>query len=182
VENFGWPCYEGPAGQRGYDSANLNICENLYAENDTAQGRAYVTAKVSRRPTIWGAAERRGRVRVKVVKSRGTLDVERPIYTHILPSSMIFTDEWLGYTYRVGRDFAGHRRIRHEDRVYVSGDVHTQTIEGFFGLVKSGIRGTYHAVSSNWLQGYLNEYAWRYNHRHDERAQFEALLLRSARG
>jgi hypothetical protein len=33
VENFGWPCYEGPARQPGYDSANLNICENLYAEN-----------------------------------------------------------------------------------------------------------------------------------------------------
>jgi hypothetical protein len=47
-----------------------------------------------------------------------------------------------GYTYRVGRDYAGHRRIRHEDRVYVSGDVHTQTIEGFFGLMKNGIRGT----------------------------------------
>jgi transposase len=65
--------------------------------------------------------------------------------------------------------------------VYVSGNVHTQTIEGFFGLVKSGIRGTYHAVSSRWLQGYLNEYAWRYNHRDDEQAQFESLLLRAAR-
>jgi transposase len=149
--------------------------------SDTARGRAHVRAKVSRRPTIWGAVERGGRVRAKVVKSRGTLDVERPIYTHVLPSSMIFTDEWLGYTYRVGRDYAGHRRIRHEDRVYVSGDVHTQTIEGFFGLFKNGIRGTYHAVSSNWLQGYLNEYAWRYNHRDDERAQFDSLLLRAAR-
>jgi transposase len=102
-------------------------------------------------------------------------------YTHVLPSSIVFTDEWHGYTYRVGRDYAGHRRIRHEDRVYVSGNVHTQTIEGFFGLVKSGIRGTYHAVSSRWLQGYLNEYAWRYNHRDDEQAQFESLLLRAAR-
>ena len=62
----------------------------------------------------------------------------------------------------------------------MSGNVHTQTIEGFFGLMKNGIRGTYHAVSSNWLQGYLNEYAWRYNHRSDERAQFESLLLRAA--
>jgi len=65
-------------------------------------------------------------------------------------------------------------------RVYVSGNVHTQTIDGFFGLYKTGIRGTYHAVSSKWLQGYLNEYAWRYNHRDDARAQFETLLLRAA--
>ncbi len=55
---------------------------------------------------------------------------------------MIFTDEWKGYTERVGSRYIGHRRIRHEDRVYVSGDVHTQTIDGFFGLVKSGIRAT----------------------------------------
>jgi transposase len=147
---------------------------------DSRRGLAWV--KKSRRPTIWGAVERRGRVQVEVVKSRGTIDVEGPIYTHVLPSSVIFTDEWLGYTYRVGRDYAGHRRIRHEDRVYVSGDVHTQTIEGFFGLVKSGIRGTYHAVSSKWLQGYLNEYAWRYNHRDDERAQFASLTSSGGAG
>jgi transposase len=44
--------------------------------SDTARGRSYVTAKVSRRPTIWGAVERGGRVKAQVVKSRGTLDVE----------------------------------------------------------------------------------------------------------
>ena len=148
--------------------------------SDTARGKAYVNAKVSRRPTIWGAVERGGRIRAKVVKSRGTLDVEGPIFEHVLPSSMIFTDDWKGYTHRVGTRYAGHHRIRHEDRVYVSGNVHTQTIDGFFGLYKTGIRGTYHAVSSRWLQGYLNEYAWRYNHRDDGRAQFETLLLRAA--
>ncbi len=148
---------------------------------DTAKGRAFANAKVSRRPTILGMVERGGRVKARVVKSRGTEDVEIPIYTHVLPSSVIFTDEWLGYrSDHLIRRFVAHRRIRHEDRIYVSGDVHTQTIEGFFGLMKNGIRGTYHAVSSRWLQGYLNEYAWRYNHRDDERAQFESLLLRSA--
>ena len=63
----------------------------------------------------------------------------------------------------------------------MSGDVHTNTIEGFWSLMKHGIGGVYHAVSAKHLQGYLNEYAWRYNHRADERAQFETLLLRSAR-
>ena len=42
--------------------------------------------------------------------------------------------------------------------------MHTQTIEGFFGNVKNGIAGNYHGVSVKWLQGYLNEYTWRYNH------------------
>jgi transposase len=58
----------------------------------------------------------------------------------------------------------------------VSGDVHTQTIDGFFGNLKNGIRGNYHSASSNWLQSYLNEYAFRYNHRSDERAMFLTTL------
>jgi transposase len=149
--------------------------------SDTAKGRQHVIAKVSRRPTIWGAVERGGRIRVKVVKSRGTFDVETPIFTHVLPSSMIFTDEWKGYTDRVGSRYIAHRRIRHEDRVYVSGDVHTQTIEGFFGNLKNGIRGTHHSVSSKWLQSYLDEFAWRYCHRHQsERSMFESLLIKAA--
>ena len=53
------------------------------------------------------------------------------------------------------------------------GDIHTNTIEGFWSLVKNGIRGTHHAVSAKWLQGYLNEYVWRYNHRDDPRSMFE---------
>jgi hypothetical protein len=43
--------------------------------------------------------------------------------------------------------------------------VHTQTVEGFFSLLKGGIRGVYHSVSAKWLRSYLDEYAWRYNHR-----------------
>ena len=60
--------------------------------------------------------------------------------------------------------------------VYVDGDVHTNTIEGFFGLLKNGIRGTYHSVSRKHLQSYLDEFAWRYNHRHDPRPMFWTIL------
>ena len=57
----------------------------------------------------------------------------------------------------------------------MDGDVHTQTIEGFWASSKNGIRGAYHSVSAKWLQGYLNEYAWRYNRR-DCGSMFHALL------
>jgi transposase len=74
--------------------------------------------------------------------------------------------------------FIAHKRIRHSDRVYVSGTVHTQTVEGFFGLFKNGVRGVYHAVSTRYLQSYLDEYAWRYNHRHDAKPMFWTILGR----
>lgn len=63
----------------------------------------------------------------------------------------------------------------------MSGNVHTQTVEGFFGNMKNGIRGTYHSVSSRWLPSYLNEYAWRYNERSNTtRSMFGSLLDRAA--
>jgi ISXO2-like transposase domain len=47
----------------------------------------------------------------------------------------------------------------------VSGDVHTNTIEGFWGLLKRGLGGVYHSVSDKHLQTYLDEYVFRYNNR-----------------
>src|SRR5947209_6066616 len=133
------------------------------------------------KPSVFGMVERGGRVKVTILPNRGGPAVHHTIYEHVLPESIIFTDDWKGYdSQSLSRRYIRHYRIKHKERVYVDGPVHTQTVEGFFGLVKSGIRGTYHAVSAKWLQGYLNEYAWRYNRRHDERAMFEQLLLRAA--
>jgi transposase len=58
----------------------------------------------------------------------------------------------------------------------VDGDAHTQTIDGFFSLLKGGIKSTHHGVSTRWLQGYLNEYAWRWNRRDNRRSMFHDLL------
>jgi transposase len=58
-----------------------------------------------------------------------------------------------------------HGRVNHSQGIYVSGDVHTNTIEGFWATVRRGIGGTYHAVSTKHLQSYLDEYAFRYNNR-----------------
>jgi transposase len=128
---------------------------------------------------VLGAVERGGRVRA-VVAQASIANIDTNLVSRILPSSTVFTDESPLYK-KLGRKGYTHHRIRHKERIYVSGDVHTNTIEGFWSLTKNGIRGVYHAVSAKHLQGYLNEYAWRYNHRSDERAQFETLLRRSAR-
>jgi hypothetical protein len=98
----------------------------------------------------------------------------------VLPRSLVYTDDWSGYRTLAGKGYR-HRRINHTARVYVEGDVHTQTIEGFFGLVKNAIRGVHHGVSEKWLQGYLNEYAWRWNRREHPRAIFRDLLAGATR-
>ena len=90
---------------------------------------------------------------------------------HVEPGTTVYTDEWRGYAslHKLGHP---HRQVRHGHFEYVRGRVHTSTVEGFFGNAKNGIAGNYHGVSRKWLQGYLNEYAWRYNHRADARADF----------
>ena len=108
-------------------------------------------------------------------------DEEMPrIHKRVLGRATIFTDEWGGYTH-LERAGWTHRRIKHAAGVFVVGDVHTQTIENFWSLVKRGIGGVYHSVSAKHLHGYLNEYVWRYNHRDQPRAMFLTLILRAAK-
>ena len=92
---------------------------------------------------------------------------------------MIFTDELKGYD-GIKHMPAGykHRRIKHSAKVYVRGNVHTNTIEGFWSLVKRGIGGVYHQVSQKYLQSYLDEYSYRYNRRDQGNLIFISLLKR----
>ncbi len=64
---------------------------------------------------------------------------------------------------RVGRDFAHHHSANHTIGEYVRGDAHTNTIEGYFAILKRGIIGTYHHVSEQHLKRYLAEFDFRYN-------------------
>jgi len=59
---------------------------------------------------------------------------------------------------------------------YARGDVHTNIIEGFWSQMKRSIDGTYHAVSEKHLQSYVDEFAYRYSHRHSERPLFLKML------
>jgi transposase len=126
-------------------------------------------------PIVFGAAERGGNVRATVIPDSRAATVQSEIREYVLPKTLIYTDEYQGYA-SIGKRGYGHRRIRHIAKVYVEGDVHTQTIDGFFALLKNGIKATHHGVSAKWLQGYCNEYAWRWNRRDNGRSMFHDLL------
>jgi len=128
---------------------------------------------------VLGIAERKGHVYATTIPDVRAHSVMPHLERKILPASTVYTDELKSYFPLKAKGYQ-HRRIQHSEKIYVSGDVHTNTIEGFWSLVKRGLAGVYHSVSAKHLQGYLNEYAWRYNHREDGRAQFASLLLRAA--
>jgi transposase len=95
----------------------------------------------------------------------------------VMPASTVFTDEAIQY-WKLGDRGYKHHRVHHTQKVYVMGNVHTNTIEGFWSLVKRGISGAHHNVSAKYLQTYLDEFAFRYNNREvtEGRGMFDAFL------
>jgi transposase len=133
--------------------------------------------------TVLGVVARKsGRVIARVAADAKKPTLHGFIKEYVLPGSVIFSDEHPSYDGIEGPKYR-HYRIRHQARVYVTGSkrqIHTQTIEGFWSLVKRGIGGVYHSVSQKYLQTYLNEYCFRYNRRDSGNLIFHAILAQVA--
>jgi transposase-like protein len=106
------------------------------------------------------------------------------LYTNVRRESRLITDEAKFYI-RPGREFAAHESVNHFAKEYVRGDITTNTIEGFFGIFKRGMKGIYQHCSSKHLQRYLHEFDFRYTYRaangYDDAAR-TAEALKGARG
>jgi len=106
------------------------------------------------------------------------------LFTHVRRDSRLITDEAKFYI-RPGREFAAHESVNHYAKEYVRGDITTNTIEGFFGIFKRGMKGIYQHCSSKHLQRYLHEFDFRYTFRaangYDDAAR-TAEALKGARG
>ena len=113
---------------------------------------------------IVGLLERGGEVRTRVtpIVDHGTL--QGIIHLNVKPGSKIVTDAHKGY---VGlRDTFDHISIKHTEGKYVTkGEIHTNSIEGYWSLFQRSIIGIYHSVSPKHLQAYCDESAYRYNTR-----------------
>jgi transposase-like protein len=131
---------------------------------------------------VIGMVERSTKDRVGRVRAIAAPDVSHDRIVgiarqFILPKSIVFTDEYPAYD-RLTPRFKKRKRINHSSKVYVQGNIHTNTIEGFWSLVKRGIGGVYHQVSQKYLQTYLDEYSFRYNRRDQGNLIFNAILQR----
>jgi transposase len=146
-------------------SGDVEIDETSWGgkPRSTHRTRSEASAFRERKPTVLGMVERGGRVRVRVIPSRHGPALSREVRANVNPSSIIFTDDWPAYRPLKYEGYLGHRVINHSAGKYVDGSTHTNTIEGFFGNLKTGMRGAYKKVSPHYLPTYLNEYAFRYN-------------------
>jgi transposase-like protein len=130
---------------------------------------------------VLGIVERKGRVKGIIVPDVRAKTLVPTVEANVVKDSTVYTDDLPSYNNLENMGFE-HKTVAHSQKVYVSaGDIHTNNIEGFWSQLKRSIDGTYHHVTARHLQGYVDEYSFRYNHRKDETPMFLTMLEQVAR-
>jgi transposase-like protein len=108
--------------------------------------------------------ERGGRVRSHHIPNVSGYTLRPLLAKNVDFKSALMTDTAGGYL-NIGKQFARHEMVDHGADEYVRGDAHSNTVEGFFSILKRGLIGTYHHVSEHHLHRYLSEFDFRYSNR-----------------
>jgi len=145
------------------------------------RSRAAAAAQKRDKTPVIGLLERGGKVRPKVVADVTGDSLKGAIRQHVSKTATIYTDEWSGYR-GLAKEFAGHETVAHSRLEYVRGNVHTNTIEGFWGNLRRGLDGIYHAVSRKHLHRYLAEFQFRFNNRELTDGERAILAIRQSQG
>jgi transposase len=130
--------------------------------------------------TVLGIVERKGRIVTRVIPDVQKESVLPVVAEVVEPKSMIYTDghatyeelRWMGKSHK-------HKAVNHSAGQYVDGWAHTNSVDGFWSLVKRGLSGVYYQVGAAYLQSYLDEYTFRFNRRKVMYPMFSLLLERT---
>lgn len=141
-----------------------------------SKGKAH-TGRGTEKAAVVALVERNGRVRSRHVDRVTSANLKGIIRESVETTAVIMTDEFRPYK-GLNKEFVRHEVINHTRKEYVRGDVHTNTIEGYFSILKRGINGIYQHVGKQHLGKYLSEYDFRYNTRDiNDMARTEAAIL-----
>jgi transposase-like protein len=144
------------------------------------EARAKWTSKVP----VMAMVERRegGRIRPMVIPNVTAKTLQKAILENVDRRATIMTDELRGYS-GIGKEFdGGHHTVNHSAYEYARGEVSTNTVEGFFSILKRGLHGIYHSVSKEHLHRYLAEYEFRYNYRDLEDGARTTAAIKASQG
>ena len=154
--------------------------DETYVGGKTVRRKDRGNRKWEEKDAVVGMIQRGGELRLRHIgKGSATGKKVAPLVKEFVSRDVerVITDESIIYPVAFdGYCASKHETIRHKDKIYVSGDVHTNTIEGFWSQMKRSIDGTHHGVSKKHLQAYADEYAFRYNRRHSVKPMFSHLV------
>lgn len=115
---------------------------------------------------VFGAIQRGGKVKTRVIPQTNIENVSNAIEDFVAVDSTMVTDEHHAYN-KVGLKY-NHKKVNHRNKEYVRKEdisIHTNSIEGYWSILKRQLDGIHHSVSPKHLQRYCNESAFRYNNR-----------------
>ena len=124
---------------------------------------------------VFGLAERDGQLMTKVVPNAKTKTIEPEILKKVKEGSTINTDEWHAYKGLSKKGYT-HKTVDHGAKEYARGDIHVNSLEGYWARLKSSITGTHVHVSPKHLSKYTKEFEYRYNFRKNPEQMFPALI------
>lgn len=154
--------------------------KNKHANKRTAnnQGRSTKT-----KTAVMALVERGGELRAfKLDKEKVSgKTLKDHIRKNVNHDTRIMTDSYTAYN-GLADEFVSHEIVDHANGEYVRGDVYTNTAEGWFALLKRGITGTFHHVSEQHLDRYINEFVFRYNRRKDKDGERAVAAVVGAKG
>lgn len=135
-------------------------------ESNKHVSKRTVKGGTSNKTMVLGAIQRGGKVKTIIIDQTNIENVNEAIEGFVAPNSTMVTDEHHAYN-KVGKKY-NHKKINHRNKEYVRKEdilVHTNSIEGYWNILRKQIDGIHHSVSPKHLQRYCNESAFRYNNR-----------------
>lgn len=123
------------------------------------RGRGSIT-----KTPVFSLVERNGVVRSQPIADVKSSTLKEIMLMNVSRDAKVMTDDFPSYR-GIDKHFREHGIVQHARKEYVRGNVHTNTAEGYFSLLKRGITGTFHHVSRHHLHRYCNEFDFRYNYR-----------------
>jgi transposase-like protein len=133
-------------------------------KNKHAKKRKHLGTGGVGKEAVFALVERGGKVRSHHIPAVTAANLRAILQAQVDGATYVMTDEG-GAAKKVGSEFARHGFINHSIGEYVRGDIHTNTMEGYFSIFKRGVYGTFHHVSQQHLKRYLAEFDFRYNER-----------------
>lgn len=164
----------------GLLSGIVEADETYLTPKKPRKGRPHV--KKETRDAVLGLVERGGNLKLIPIVNAKMDEIEPLISEHVSADATLQTDESSVYAIIGKRRFPGRHRTINHSVSYGIGDLHTNTIENAFSLLKRGIYGTFHKVSIKHLGRYCNEFSYRFNRRHSQEQMFGETVKRLVNG
>lgn len=150
-----------PTGQLGGGGKVVEADETYWGRK---RGKKMHPQGMEHKQKIFSLVERNGTVRSFHVPNVSGANLKPILREHVDRRTAIHTDEFGAYA-GLRKEFAAHETVTHGIKEYVRGNVTTNTIEGYFSILKRGLTGIYQCVSEQHLQRYVDEFDFRYNNR-----------------